>query len=425
MMSASQFTISALWGVKKPVSGCLRPKSLTLCGLGDTILALWRIDCQKHRLMDRGMDAQDSAVQAQGHEPGLTRRQKRILKVLVQEYVGSVSPVGSMTILQSGAVAFSSATIRNELGVLEELGFISQPHTSAGRVPTVVGYRYFVEQLMEQVDLPLPEQRTIRHQFHQIRLNLDQWMSLTAAVLAHTTRSASLVTPPHSTVSRFRHLELISINEAACLLILVLQDSSIHQEILSVASPISQEQLSKLSNKMNVLLRNQSIYDIRGSTNPELTDMRGWEDRILQRVVGIMEQSEQRSISGIYRDGLVNVFSEPEFEDPTRLRQLLEILEQSNLLEAILARILKANGVQIIIGGEGPYEEIDDVSLVLSPYGLRGKASGVLGVLGPTRMSYARAISTVRYVAQIMDGLIAEVYGTSDPETSGFIESFD
>jgi heat-inducible transcriptional repressor len=353
---------------------------------------------------DRSVDAESVALE-------LTNRQKSILKALVQEYVGSVSPVGSKTIRRRGTVGFSAATIRNELGVLEEMGYLSQPHTSAGRVPTVQGYRYFVEQLMEEVELPLPEQRTIRHQFHQIRLNLDQWMSLTAAVLAHTSRSASLVTPPHSTVSRFRHLELISINEGACLLILVLQDSSIHQEILSVTNPISQDQLSTLSNKMNALLRNRSAYDVHESTNPELTTMRGWEERILQRVLVIMERSEERSVTEIYRDGLVNVFSEPEFEDPIRLRQLLEILEKSSLLERILARILKANGVQIIIGGEGPYEEIDDVSFVLSPYGLRGKASGVLGVMGPTRMSYARAISTVRYVARIMDGLISEVYG--------------
>lgn len=346
-----------------------------------------------------------------GEESVLSPRQKAILKYLVQEYIGTATPVGSGTIRDIGELGVSSATIRNELALLEERGFVYQPHTSAGRVPTVKGYRYFVEQLMEQVELSLPERRTIRHQFHQIRLNLDQWMTLTAAVLAHTARSASLVTPPHASNARFRHLELISINDVACLMILVLQDSSIHQEILAMNTPIEQELLSRVSNKLNALLANRSVREIESSTNPELTDLRGLEERVLQRVLAVMCQVDQTSISEVYRDGLIHVFSEPEFEDPERLRQLVEILEHRSLLQSILARILNANGVQIIIGGEGPYEEIEDVSLVLSPYGIRGRASGVLGIMGPTRMAYARAISTVRYVAHLMDSLISDVYG--------------
>lgn len=344
-------------------------------------------------------------------EPVLTPRQQEILKVLVQEYVDSASPVGSSTIQRAGRLDISSATIRNELALLEDLGYVVQPHTSAGRVPTVKGYRYFVEQLMEETQLSLPEQRTIRHQFHQMRLNLEQWMRLTAAVLAHTGRSASLVTPPHATSSRFRHIQLISIYEAMCLMILVLQDSSIHQEMLVTSKPISQDELSQASNKFNALLRNRSVRDIRESTNPELTSLRGWEAQVLQRILQVMQQFDRRSISEVYRDGLVNVFRQPEFEDTDKLRQLIEILEHPDLLESILAKILDADGVQIIIGGEGPHEEIHNVSLVLSPYGVRERASGVLGIMGPTRMSYARAISTVRYVAHIMDSFVAEVYG--------------
>jgi len=162
----------------------------------------------------------------------LTPRQRQILKVLVQEYVSSATAVGSSTIQQLGGVGVSSATIRNELATLEELGYVAQPHTSAGRIPTVKGYRYFVEQLMEEAELPLAEQRMIRHQFHQIRHDLEQWMRLSAAVLARTAQAASLVTPPRAVSSRFRHLELISINDALCLMILVLQDGSIHQEML-------------------------------------------------------------------------------------------------------------------------------------------------------------------------------------------------
>lgn len=347
-------------------------------------------------------------------EPEPTPRQREVLKILIQKYINTATPVGSSTVRQAGRMNVSSATIRNELAVLEELGYIEQPHTSAGRVPTVKGYRYFVEQLMEQVELPRPEQRMIKHQFHQVRLSLDQWMRLTATVLAHSARSASLVTPPHATNSRFRHMELISIHDTLCLMIVVLQDSSIHEEMLVLANPIDQGQLSQASNKLNTLLNNLSVREINESAHPELTNLQGWEAQVLQRIIFLMESVDHQSIREIYRDGLINVLRQPEFVDGYKFRQVLEILEQRSLLERILARTLNSSGIQVIIGGEGTYDEIDDVSLVLSPYGVRGKASGVLGIMGPTRMRYARAISTVRYVALLMDGLIANMYGSAE-----------
>jgi heat-inducible transcriptional repressor len=181
--------------------------------------------------------------------------------------------------------------------------------------------------------------------------------------------------------------------------------------MISLPGPLEQDQLSQISNQLNALLARRSVREIEESTNPELTDLRGLAQHVLGRSLQIMRQTDRRSIREVYRDGLVNVMGEPEFEDAERLRQVMAILEQQSVLESILARTLNASGVQIIIGGEGPYQEIYDVSLVLSPYGIRGQACGVLGVLGPTRMRYGRAISTVRYVSQLMDSLVDDVYG--------------
>lgn len=359
---------------------------------------------------------------SQQHESALEReltpRQQDVLRTVVEEYVSSATPVGSGTVRKVGSLEVSSATIRNELAVLEEMGYVVQPHTSAGRCPTVRGYRYFVERLMENAELPLPEQRLIRHQFHQIRLNLDQWMRLTAAVLARIGRSASLVTPPHASRARFRRVELISINETMCLMVLVLQDSSIHQEMLLVDPPMEQDALTRISNRFNAGLANQSAADIRATVSPELADLDEWGNRVLDRLVDTMARRDAQSIREVYRDGLINVLRQPEFEDADRFRQVIEVIEHPSLLESILAKILNANGVQIIIGGEGTYHEIDDVSLVLSPYGVRGRATGVLGILGPTRMSYPHVISTVRYVAHVMDDLIADVYGLERDDQS-------
>ncbi|MHB1294905.1 MAG: heat-inducible transcriptional repressor HrcA [Anaerolineae bacterium] len=352
----------------------------------------------------------ENVLQIDTEESRLTPRQREILKIVVQEYVSSASPVGSATILKLSELGVSSATIRNELVLLEDLGYLHQPHTSAGRSPTVKGYRYYVEQLMEQSELPVPEQRMITHQFHQLRLDMGQWMRLTAAVLAHTSQAASVVTAPRASSARFRHLEMISTNDRLCLLVLVLQDGSVHQEMMVTDQPVDQDTLSQTSNRLNTLLRDCTVEDIRASTNPELRDLSVWDALVLQRTVFLMRQVDHRSIREIYSDGLVHVLQQPEFDDAAKARHVISLLEQRGLLESVLAKILNAQGVQIIIGGEGDYQDLYEVSLVLSPYGVE-EASGILGIIGPTRMRYGRAISTVRYVAHLMDGMLAEMYG--------------
>lgn len=340
----------------------------------------------------------------------LTPRQRDILKTLVQEYIAYATPLGSNTLLQAGRLSVSSATVRNELVILETLGYVTQPHTSAGRIPTVTGYRYFVEQLMEQVDLPVPEQRMIRHQFHQVRLDLDQWMRLTAAVLAHKSQAASLVTPPHAVHSRFKHLELISIRDTLCLMILVLQDGSIHQEMLQLSELVEQGTLSQTSNKLNTWLASRTLPEIEEFSNPEMAQMRPWESQVWDLIVASMKQADRRAISEVYKDGLINVLRQPEFMEADKRYQVIEILEEPSMLESILARILNATGIQILIGGEGISDQIEDVGMVLSPYGIKGAAGGVLGVVGPMRMSYDRAISVVRYVTHLLDNLIEDMY---------------
>ena len=343
-----------------------------------------------------------------------TPRQREILAVLVKEYIASAAPVGSTTLRDLGSLRVSSATIRSEFAAMEDLGLVFQPHTSAGRVPTVAGYRYFVERLMTSADLPAPEQRMIRHQFHQLRLDLDQWMELTAAILAHTVRSASLVTPPRASSSLFRHMELISVNEGMFLLVLVLQDGGIHQEMLTTRTPLSQGELSAMSNKLNDLFHDRSESDITRLQSPEIERLTDWQRQVVERIRRLMRLEDEEAVSRIYSDGMMNVLAQPEFVEADKFRRIVEVVEHGALLRSILASMLKAKGVQVIIGGEGDYPGFDDVSLVLSPYGIRGLAGGVLGVMGPTRLPYARAISTVRYVARVMDSMVAELYGCSE-----------
>lgn len=336
----------------------------------------------------------------------LTQRQQQVFAAVVKEYVESAQPVGSETLRRRGLVV-SSATIRNELAALEELGYLTHPHTSAGRVPTEKGYRYFVETLMEEFELPPVEQRMIRHQFHQVTLDVDQWMRLSAAVLAHASHSTALVTAPQSTRCRFKHLQLVSISDQIALLVLVLQDGTVKQQMLALNQALPAEELARTSNRLNDHYAGLSAEQIRGLA----IALNGFESGVVSVVVGLMQQIDHRSSHEIYRDGIVDILRQPEFSAMERMQTLLEMLEQRSFLEEMLSDWAPERGVQVVIGGESRRDEMSDYSMVLSRYGLPGEASGVIGVLGPVRMQYARTIGVVRYVSSLLDDLMARMYG--------------
>ena len=337
----------------------------------------------------------------------LTDRRQAVLGLVVRQYIATATPVGSRTIVEQYGLGISSATIRNEMAYLEEQGYLTHPHTSAGRVPTEKGYRYFVERLMGEAELPLAEQRTIRHQFHQARLDLEQWMRLAAAVLARTAHSTSLVAAPTVAQCRFKHLELIAAHGSQALLVLVLMEGMVKQQVLTLAHPVAQEALHQVANRLNDLFNSLSADQIVASSY-QLAPL---EEQISNLVIEMMEEAEARSSGEIYRDGLMNIFRQPEFSDIENVRPIIRILEEQSLLEAILAEVLSSSGVQVIIGGEGRWDELSECSVVLAPYGEAGRAMGALGVLGPMRMRYGRAISTVRYVSDLLSVLIYDLYG--------------
>ena len=250
----------------------------------------------------------------------LSPRRKRLLKYVVEEYVTTAVPVSSETIVRRYEPTVSTATIRHELAQLEELGLISHPHTSAGRVPTDSGYRFFVEHLMESADPSPGEQRTIRHQFHQIEPDVDRWAHLASSVLANAVRATAVVTPPTSAAAR---------------------------------APSS------------------------------------------------------AAFEGVYYEGLGHLLSQPEFTFSHKAVPFVQVLERAHILGQLLSQALGESRVVVIIGTEHPLEEMRETSAVLTGYGLQERVQGVLGVLGPTRMPYWRAVPMVRFMAGVMDLLVA------------------
>jgi heat-inducible transcriptional repressor len=337
----------------------------------------------------------------------LTERQQTVLRLVVEEYVKTATPISSKAILEGYQLGVSSATIRNEMAALEELGYLMHPHTSAGRVPTEQGYRYFVERLMEKVDLPLTEQRMIRHQFHQARLDLDQWLRLSAAVLAHTSRNASLVTAPKSIHCYFKHIELISIQENVVLLILVLEGGTIKQQILALEGPFNQDELSRLARQLTELWAGMDANGLIAST----TNLAGLAAKVGEVIIATMRRVDARRSSDIYRDGLLNILQHPEFKDRDGVQQIIRAIEERRIVDQLVGEALKYGGVQIIIGGQGKWEDLSEVGIVLSTYGIDDQVTGAMGVLGPVRMTYSRAVSVVRYMSRLMSDFMKDLYG--------------
>src|SRR5215211_5746825 len=337
--------------------------------------------------------------------PELTERQKTLLLLIIRDYIESAQPVGSKRLAEHYHINLSSATIRNEMAALTEMGYLRQPHTSAGRVPSEEGYRYFVSQMMNQAELPESIQATISHQFFQARPGVDQWMTLAASVLAHQSQGISVVTAPHSENAKYKHVELISTQGRQVLMVLVMAGGEISQQILTLAEPVSQERLSQTAARLNGLLAGLAVDAIAA--------LPARSDALDQDILTLITQDMRRtaaSVSGeIYTDGLTNVLSEPEFAESDDARRALKLFEERSTLQDLLARSTNnsnVGGLQVLIGGEGEWEELRQCSIVLARYGVPGMATGMLGVLGPMRMSYARTIPTVRFVAALLSDLV-------------------
>ncbi len=334
----------------------------------------------------------------------LSARRRAIMGLVIREYIASGIPVGSRAVLDRYELGVSPATIRNEMAALEELGFLTHPHTSAGRMPTEEGYRFFVEHLLGDMTLPPDERLLIRHQFGQARAEMDHWVKLAAAVLAHTVRNVALATAPKAVNSRFKRLELIEIRDGIVLLVLVTMEGSVKQQMLNL--PLLQDELKRVANELNEQLAGRSVAEIKAQSQV----LSQWAADVASLLVSIMERLDSQ-VSDIYREGLSHALTEPEFAEGDMIRRVIEIIEARPLLESIVAKTRESDGVQVIIGGEGRWRELSQVSLVLSRYGVDEDTTGVLGVLGPLRMPYGRTISAVRYVANLMSELLREFYG--------------
>jgi heat-inducible transcriptional repressor len=323
--------------------------------------------------------------------------------------VQSGRAVGSKFLTERYATGFSPATIRNEMAELESGGFVQHRHTSGGRVPTDDGYRYFVQHLMENVELPAGEQIMIRHQFLQAEERLEGWMELAATVLAEIAGNVSVVSAPRTAVARLRHVELISLQPRLAMLIVVTLESTVRQVMVHLPEPAEQSLLSTVSDTLAAELRGLSADEIE----PRAMGSDALTRQAIEQIAATLRVLDSAGQTAVRHSGLENIVAQREVND-FDLQGVLSLLRGGGFLSALLPQLGRIPDVQVFIGDTNLPDELKRFGVVVATYGVDDHVTGVLGVLGPTRMSYWRTISTVRYMSRLMSDLMSDLFPTLD-----------
>ncbi|GAC1659229.1 MAG: heat-inducible transcriptional repressor HrcA [Candidatus Dormibacteraceae bacterium] len=333
-------------------------------------------------------------------------RKAAILKAVVHEFSTSAIPVGSQALVSRYFLNLSSATIRNELSNLGDLGYLIQPHTSSGRIPSDQGYRYFVDFLMDSESVATQVNDYISEQIRSAPADGQAFVERVAMVVATVTQNASVVTAPHGPRARVKHLDLVSLEPQSVLLILLMEGNLLRQQVLAVSNAMDQEGLSKVSTRV---LRHINGQDREAVARRTAATSPGVEREVLQRIGELLDQFEQGAETLVVHDGVRNLLKQPEFSDAARLHEVLEILEESRHLSALLRELIGDSDLQVVIGSENMTAQLRSCTVALTTYGPPGRLKGTLGVVGPTRMQYAQIVGRLGAVARAATDRMAEI----------------
>lgn len=335
--------------------------------------------------------------------PELSERSLFLFKTLVDHFINDGQPVGSRTLARNLGLDLSAATIRNIMSDLEDLGLLHSPHTSAGRIPTVRGYRLFVDSLLRVGDLGNEE---IQHMAEEMGAvdNTQKLMQRTSSMLSDITHLASVVMLPRLEQSTLNQVEFVSLSDNRILVIFVMSDNEIQNRIIHTARKFSASELEQAGNYLNKMFTGKDLHDIRKDMLAELENMKENVNKLMQTAIEIAQQAiDTNSQDGDYvLAGETNLMGVSGWGDIERLKRLFDAFNQKRDILHLLEQSIHAKGVQIFIGEESGYEVLDDCSIVTSPYESEGQILGVLGVIGPTRMDYERIIPIVELTAKML-----------------------
>jgi heat-inducible transcriptional repressor len=342
---------------------------------------------------------------AEGTEEALSERAQLLLKALIESYIRDGQPVGSRTLSRDSGLSLSSATIRNVMADLEELGFVVSPHTSAGRIPTDKGYRLFVDSLLKLKPLQSEEIDDIERRLRSDASNGRALVQTVSQMLSSVTQMAGLVTLPNPHYVALSQIEFIGLSENRALAIMVMNNREVENRVVQLERPYSAEELRRAANYLNEAFAGRSLPEVRASLLKQLQETRQTMNQLMQDAIQmaqkVFETPAQDRVEYVIA-GETNLMGFAELSNVDRLRRLFEAFNEKHDMLRLLDNCLRAQGIQIFIGHESGYQILDDISVVTAPYMLDNQVVGVLGVIGPTRMAYERVIPIVDVTAKLL-----------------------
>ncbi len=344
-------------------------------------------------------------MSAEATKPAPTDRAQELLRVLIQRYIRDGSPVGSRTLSKDSGLDLSPATIRNVMSDLEEMGLVSAPHTSAGRVPTPRGYRLFVDTLVRFRPPKRPDIRKFEQNLLDKQDDPQALISTASSMLSEITRLAGVVTVPKGQHATLRQIEFLPLSENRILTILVINDREVQNRILHTERSYSASELQQAANFVNQHYAGSDLSQVRDQIVRDLDDTRHSMNQAMHDIIAVAQSAVEGSMepdAGLVMAGETNLMGIAELSDIETLRRLFDAFSKKQLILDLLDRSISAKGVQVFIGEESGYRILDECSVVAAPYHVDDDTIGVLGVIGPTRMAYDRVVPIVDITAKLL-----------------------
>ena len=349
------------------------------------------------------------------YEMIMDERKKRILQAIIDDYIDTAEPIGSRTIARKYELGLSSATIRNEMADLEDMGYLAQPHTSAGRVPSDKGYRLYVDELMRVRDLQKEESERMRTEMETQINELNQLLKQASAVLSRYTRYTSMAVTPQLKASTIKSIQVVPIETGKAMVIVVTNAGIIRNTLVKIADIIQPDMLVVISNELNDKLAGLTVEQVCSGKTIELENHTGMPLDVLMPVInGVADCVAKIDSPEVYVEGTTNIFNYPEFRDVSKAREFMNVLDEKSSLFKIMTSRTEPGEITVRIGSENDMSVIRDCTLITANYNLPDNFKGSIGIIGPTRMEYPRVISLLKYVKKLMSGEINRLMGV-DP----------
>lgn len=337
----------------------------------------------------------------------LTDRGQKILEAIIEEYIATAQPVGSKALTQNQGIKLSPASVRNVMAELEELGYLVSPHTSAGRIPTEKGYRFYVDTILRVSEMDRGQKDRIELQYRQQGLQMTDMLREASRTLSSISHYTGLVMIPRLKATIFRHIEFVKLSPRLILAVFVTQSGLVQNKLVEVDEDLSPRELEKITNYLNQTMTGLSIQDVRTRIITEMAQEKALYDQLMRRAFTLSSAALVDESNGdVIIEGTSRFLEQPEFSDLDCMKRIVQTFEQKSALVELLDRGLETKGVQVIIGSETEHTELSDCSLITAAYSGKRGTLGTLGVIGPNRMPYATIIPIVDYTASLISRLL-------------------